>query len=173
MLPERSQTRYLADWQAGIRRRVSTRALPIGGGKGFPVDPAARHAWIANAAVTTGLVADRLDELLGRYGTSAQDIASHDSIWSDADRLPDKRNVSLNEIDWIARREMTARLGDIVKRRKTLALTENIARGDIGVVASVASEAWGWTAAQKSKEVRKLIAELSASHVRMRRQSRG
>ncbi len=151
----------------GVRRSASTRTLAIGGGKGFPADAAAKQVWIANAAVKTGLEPSRIDELLGRYGTCALEVASHKGKWTDTDRLPDTMTVGLNEIDWIARQEMAARLSDIVKRRTTLALTENLTRADIEAIAAVASEAQGWTAERTGQEIQNLIAELSASHVRI------
>src|SRR5690606_30637871 len=61
----------------GRQRKTSTRMLPIGGGRGFPADAAARHAWISGRAAKSGLPAARVEALLDRYGTTADAILAH------------------------------------------------------------------------------------------------
>ncbi len=59
----------------GRARVVSTADLSIGGGKGFPTTPLEREAWVENHSAV--LSAERLEQLLHRYGTYAAHVISH------------------------------------------------------------------------------------------------
>jgi glycerol-3-phosphate dehydrogenase len=148
----------------GQARRVSTRDLPIGGGRNYPSGPAERKAWLADAVSQTGLEEARLDELLGRYGTTALDLARHTSAWSDADRLPDATSYSRAEIDWIARNERVVHLGDIVMRRTTLAVTGSLSARDLDAIADITRAALDWDSAHTTREIAVLRTELAERH---------
>src|SRR5690606_24214483 len=61
----------------GRSRTTSTEMLPIGGGRGFPTDEAARRAWITERSTKSGLPAARIEALLARYGTTADAVLAH------------------------------------------------------------------------------------------------
>ena len=145
----------------GHSRRVSTRTLPIGGGKGFPTAPEARARWLADAARQSGLDEARLDALLSRYGTTAAEIASYHGAFGDGERLPDAADYSLSEIDWIARNECVAHLTDIVMRRTTLAVTGNLTQRDLARIAAVAADALGWGERRTAEEISACAARLT------------
>ena len=149
----------------GRSRSVSTRELPIGGGRDFPADAAARSRWLAEAVAATGLEVARLDQLLARYGTTACAIAAHRGAWSDADRLPNSRDYSLAEIDWIARREHVAHLADIVMRRTTLAIGGTLTGADLESVAEVAAATLGWDSDRTAEEVSSLRTRLTEENL--------
>jgi glycerol-3-phosphate dehydrogenase len=142
-------------------RRATTRSMPIGGGKDFPRDAAARARWLAE--VGSGLRVDkrRLDQLLSRYGTKARRFAGHQSPWSDDDRLPDSGDYSASEIDYIARNEFVERLADIVMRRTTLAISGSLSLSDLRRVATVAGRALGWDAQRTGAEIDGVVEQLS------------
>ncbi|GAB5511404.1 MAG: glycerol-3-phosphate dehydrogenase/oxidase [Hyphomicrobiales bacterium] len=142
-------------------RMRSTQELPIGGGHDYPSDQPARDRWIVGLAGATGLDKARLGILLTRYGTTATEIARHESGWPDQGRLPDSDSYSLAEIDWIARNEMVVHLGDIVMRRTTLAIEGKLTQADMEKVADVTAAALGWDAARQADEVAKLAARLT------------
>lgn len=144
-----------------VARTVSTRDLPIGGGHAFPSEGPARQCWIAGLAAATGLDRPRLDTLLTRYGTTAADIARHESGWPDQRRLPDTDSYSLAEIDWIARNERVVHLGDIVMRRTTLAIEGKLTEADLQTIADVTAAALDWTTARRDEEVAQLTQHLS------------
>lgn len=146
------------------RRRISTRALAIGGGKAFPSGDAARAGWLAEVAAETGLPRARLDQLLSRYGTTATAIAAHQCKWTDADRLPDSCDYSLVEIDWIASSELVTHLADIVMRRTTLAITGTLTVADLEVIAAVTGQVLGWDAERTAGEVAAVASELGHRH---------
>ncbi len=148
----------------GRSRATSTRALAIGGGRGFPADAPARAAWLAEAARETGLDEARLDRLLARYGTTARAVALHRGDWTDADRLPDAGDYSRAEIDWIARAEMVVHLADIVMRRTTLAVTGGLTARDLDAIAEVAARALGWDAARVASEIAAVRDDLAGNH---------
>jgi glycerol-3-phosphate dehydrogenase len=141
----------------GRSRGISTRDLPIGGGRGFPAD---RAAWLAALARDTGLPASRLDTLLARYGTTAGAIARHEAARGVAP-LPDAADYSLAEIDWIVRNEQVARLADIVMRRTTLAITGTLTARDLATIAGVAASALGWDAGRTEAEIAATTTELT------------
>lgn len=142
-------------------RKVSTRNLPIGGGRDYPMSTQARHQWLADAAAKTGLDTARLDQLLSRYGTTALELAGDGGQGMDAERLPGSSDTSLAEIDAIARREAVQHLSDIVMRRTTLAIGGTLTRGDLEAIAEVAGHALGWDEARRVREIEQTITELT------------
>ena len=116
-------------------RKATTQSMPIGGGKDFPKDVAARAHWLAELAPALHVNEGRLDQLLSRYGTKAKQIARHESAWRDDDCLPDSRDYGLSEIDYIARNEYVEHLADIVMRRTTLAIGGSLTLNDLNRIA--------------------------------------
>lgn len=143
----------------GQSRRVSTEGLAIGGGRDYPAD---RAAWAAEMAARHGIDASRAADLLGRYGTTAAAILAHQGAYTDADRLPDAGDVSLAELDWLARNEMVVHLADLAQRRCTLAVTGRLTARDLAVMADVAAAALGWDSARIQAEIAATTERLTA-----------
>ncbi len=104
----------------GRARRVSTRDLPIGGGRDFPAD---RASWLRR-----GRARDRPAGGPARH--AARPLRNHGArVRPRRGRrrrrcaCPTRADYSCAEIDWIARTERVAHLADIVLRRTTLAIT--------------------------------------------------
>lgn len=148
----------------GTQRRRSTRQLPIGGGHGFPTAGAARDAWVRDLADRSGENAERVEELLRRYGTTAADILTEVSPFSDADRLDDAADHSLREIAWIARNEAVVHLEDMVLRRTTLAICGFLTARDLDRISTVVATVLGWDEAKRLSELAKTTAILTSSH---------
>ncbi len=131
-------------------RRVTTRTLPIGGGRDLPQDPAARAAWIAQARAASGASPDRAGQLLDRYGSTARAILLAEGA---APRmLQDAPEYSLAEFDWIIRQEYVRHLADVVMRRSAIAVTGRLSRRDLAAIADRCESALGWDAAQTAAE---------------------
>lgn len=150
----------------GRGRRVATRDLPIGGGRGFPADPA---LWAARLAAETGLTPDRAAELLDRYGTLAQAVAAEEAAAEAAEkagspRLPDAKDWSEAEIRRIAAREQVTHLEDIVLRRTPLALTGRLSARDLDRIAAIAAETLGWDAPRRAAELAATRDRLATRH---------
>ncbi|ESY75676.1 glycerol-3-phosphate dehydrogenase [Mesorhizobium sp. LNHC252B00] len=145
------------------KREVSTQAMPIGGGRDFPADAAARADWLARAWSETGIAERRLDELLSRYGTRALEIAGHEL--DDKGDLPDSEGYRKSEIDYIVRSEFVEHLTDIVMRRSTLAISGSLTGRDLQEIASIAGRALGWSAGRIAREVEAAVVELKGRNL--------
>ena len=148
----------------GRRRLATTRSLPIGGGRDFPLDGKARAAWLAKARAELGDDESRLDQLLSRYGTTALRIARREGGQGE-ERLPESRDYSLSEIVAIARHEFVEHLADIVLRRTTLAIGGSLTLRDLEAIAMVAGQALGWTQQRTDAERDSVVAELRDKHL--------
>ena len=144
----------------GRSRAKSTQMLPIGGGRGYPVEAAERRAWISQRAKRSGLSEPRVETLLGRYGTTADAILAHGGKDSDVP-LVHVEGYSRGEIDWIARNEMVERLADIVMRRTTLAIEGKLTRQGLEDIADIAADALGWDATRRAEELAAITAHLT------------
>jgi len=144
----------------GRSREVSTQMLPIGGGRGFPVDGKAREAWLSGRAGRSGLPVARVSALLARYGTTADAVLAHIAAAGDAP-LAHVEGYGRAEIDWIARNEMVRHLADIVMRRTTLAIEGRLTAAGIGEIAGVAAAALGWSDERREKEIAAVTAHLA------------
>ena len=142
-------------------RRISTRDLGIGGGKGYPPDNAAKSRLIASAAATGGLNLARAEELFARYGTSLTRLVAHKSPYTDATHLPHATAYSAAEIDWIARSEQIEHLSDLVLRRTTLAVTGALNAADLNQIADIIATAKAWPPKRRTTEIAQLTAQLA------------
>lgn len=145
-------------------RRISTRALGIGGGKAYPADNAAKSRLIASAAATGGLNLARAAELFTRYGTSLTRLVAHKSPHSDTTRLPHATAYSHAEIDWIVRTESVEHLSDLVLRRTTLAVTGALNAADLAQIADIIATAKSWSPERRTAEIAELTAQLARTN---------
>ncbi len=146
----------------GAQRRVSTKALPIGGGRHFPTDETARRGWIASVRRDTGCEAERASQLLDRYGTTARAILGAEG--ASPARLIDAPEVSVQELDWIVRNERVVHLDDLVMRRTALAITGRLTLRDLSTVRGVAAAALGWDEVRKTAELSATCERLEQVH---------
>lgn len=122
-----------------LLRRVSTKDLPIGGGRNFPADP---MVWAKHCERESGLSAARLLTLLGRYGSRAGMIAT---LEVGTAPLDPNGAWSESEIAWIATHEQVEHLADIVLRRTSMALTGALTGALLLRIAIVAGRLHGWS----------------------------
>lgn len=163
----RASAEHLADdalTELGRERTVSTRGLPIGGGKDYPVDESARRAWITRHSAGIGSV--RADVLLERYGTLAREVI--EAIIEDEDdaalsTLPD---YSTAELRYIACTEDVLRLTDLVQRRTDLAFTGRISLASLAEIADVIAPTLGWRDGRPSREVQRAVDQFASLHGR-------
>ncbi len=145
----------------GRSRKASTQMLPVGGGRGFPVDDAARRAWISERVATSGLPAQRIEDLLARYGTTADAVLAHIAQVDDMP-LHHIDGYGRAEIDWIARNERIEHLADIVLRRTTLAIEGKVTAAGLNEIADIAAAALGWDEARRVQEIAAIAQHLTA-----------
>lgn len=112
--------RALAD--LGARRKVSTKGLAIGGGRGFPRDAAGQDAYATRLSRIGGISEARANILMWRYGTRAEGYAL--SLRGRGETmlgtLPD---FAVEEIRHIAATERVGGIDDIIHRRSLIGLT--------------------------------------------------
>jgi glycerol-3-phosphate dehydrogenase len=126
----------------GTTRTRGTQDMPIGGGRDFPSDAAARRAWVERAAAATGCALARMDTLLSRYGTCAETVAVFCAAAADRP-LTGAPDYSEREILFLVQHEMAATLDDIVYRRTTLAMWGRLSFPLLSDIAGIVAEARG------------------------------
>ncbi|ALV44107.1 FAD-dependent oxidoreductase [Pseudarthrobacter sulfonivorans] len=148
--------------ELGMERKVSTAKLAIGGGAGFPEDDAGIQKWI-KAHMGAGRDADRSAVLLTRYGTRADDVIRY--LDAGPDRLlRSTRELSVRELEFMARNEQIGHLIDVLVRRTSLAF-RGLVTGELLVeVADVLSAPLGWDAAAKADEIQRAREVLERFH---------
>lgn len=138
-------------------RRISTRDLPIGGGRDFPKDP---QTW-ADSQASGPTSAARLLVLMERYGTRATEVAGAEA---GTDFLDSDKSWSAGEIAWIVRNEQVTHLSDVVLRRTSLALTGRLTAALLVKIADIAGTELGWTTEEVADEMRSTIEELASRY---------
>ncbi|HEY2981225.1 MAG TPA: glycerol-3-phosphate dehydrogenase/oxidase [Anaerolineales bacterium] len=147
----------------GLQRRLNTRELSIGGGRGYPRSPEDRNQQIEALAAWTGLPAARVQVLFARYGTRAEQVAGF------IGRAPDQALDSLpaysrREIGFLAANEKVMRLDDLVLRRTLLAMLGQLMRPAVDELADSVGEALAWDADRKKAEAARLLSILADRH---------
>ncbi len=143
----------------GLGRTVSTEAMPIGGGEGFPGEAAARAEWVRAHVVENGLAESRVALLLSRYGTRAAALLARLDSASDQP-LASLPSFSRPEIEWLAEEEHVATLADLILRRMAIAFTGELSFDALQEVASIAGAVLQWDAARTESEIAWLLGHL-------------
>ncbi len=146
--------------ELGRTRRVSTVALPIGGGTGFPDDPAELHRRLVDGF---RIAPDQAMHLIDRYGSQAEDIAAFCQSRRDVP-LVEGSCYSEAEIVWLLRAEFTETLSDIVLRRTSLAVTGQISLELLDRLGAVVARERNLDDAEISDQKEALIQELAEFH---------
>lgn len=135
----------------GRSRKVSTAKMAIGGGAGFPESEEGVQRWI-KAHMTSGRDADRTAGLLTRYGTRAEAVMEFLDAGEDR-MLRSTRELSVRELEFMARNEQIGHLIDVLIRRTSLAFRGLVTGELLNEVADVLSCPLGWDAATRSAEI--------------------
>ncbi|UWF78644.1 MULTISPECIES: glycerol-3-phosphate dehydrogenase/oxidase [Microbacterium] len=143
----------------GRSRRVSTAALPIGGGRGFPRTVRARQSWKETHLPGAG---DRGDQLLARYGTRAAEVWAH--IRAGEDRLLAGGALSTRELEWMVENELVVRLADILLRRTSIAFVGDADAAVLREIADALAPLLGWDAARRDAEIARTREILNDAH---------
>ncbi len=135
----------------GLRRRIETTFVPIGGGRDFPATPQASAAWIARIAAAYGVAPKRAATLLERYGTRAEALLASDCG-------PDESLVHLpdygsRELRAVARLEHVMTLEDVVVRRLPIAVAGQLSNAVASEIAGHVAGALGWSEAERERQL--------------------
>jgi glycerol-3-phosphate dehydrogenase len=146
-----------------LPRQKDTRALPIGGGRGYPRDPTDLKRQIESLSAWTGVTRERLKGLFERYGSRAESIATYLNGGTDffLKSMPD---YSRREIIFLVQHEKIFHLDDFLLRRSMLAMLGLVTREMIDELAGVFSNTLGWDADQRAAEVARTLFILEDRH---------
>ncbi len=142
-------------------RLRSTKNVPIGGGKGYPMGERARRAWLVAFVGEIGF--ERAAVLLDRYGTVAADVA--DALGFDGDDAPltTVPVYSTGELRYLARTEGVVHLDDLLMRRTSMAFTGDVTEESAAEVADAIAPVMGWDAATTAAEVERALERVHAA----------
>ena len=146
-----------------LPRKKDTRALPMGGGHGYPRDATELKRQIESLSAWTGVTQEKLKVLFERYGTRAEAVATYMNGGTDfiLKTVPD---TSRREITFLVQHEKIFHLDDFVLRRSMLAMLGHLTREMIDELANVFSNILGWDAEQRSAEVARTLFILEDRH---------
>ena len=146
-----------------LPRQKDTRALPIGGGRGYPRDPTDLKRQIESLSAWTGVTRERLKTLFERYGSRAESIATYMNGGTDffLKSMPD---YSRREIIFLVQHEKIFHLDDFILRRSMLAMLGLVTREMIDELAGIFSNTLGWDADQRAAEVARTLFILEDRH---------
>jgi glycerol-3-phosphate dehydrogenase len=147
----------------GLPRRVDTRDLPIGGGRGYVPGEDGADAAVHKLSGETGLSPRQLRPLVDRYGSRAQVVAEFIRKGADAP-LASLPQVTVREIEFLARNEKVVHLDDLVLRRTTLAVLGHLTMAVLHECAEAVGQTLDWSRDQIRAEVSRTTAILADRH---------
>jgi glycerol-3-phosphate dehydrogenase len=146
--------------ELGRQRTTGTFDLAIGGGQGYSDGSAIETELVR----TFGVTAARAAHLADTYGTRAAEVMAFCAQRPDDRPLGVGTELTVAEIAFLTQREYAVRLGDLILRRTTLAITGTIDTGLTEAIASVAGRELGWDEARRRAEIEELIVDLENYH---------
>jgi glycerol-3-phosphate dehydrogenase len=160
----RASAEHLADRALQLLarpRRSSTRGVPIGGGRGYPMTERARRQWISAHAAT--VPAARVATLLDRYGTVAAAVV--DAIEEDADDalLEHLPGYSSGELRHLAATEDVTHLDDLLLRRTSIAFIGEATPEAVADAADAVAPVLDWDPARTALEVGRALDRIHAA----------
>lgn len=135
----------------GKRRTVSTAGLAIGGGADFPKTVSGQKAWVM-AHTGDGLSAERVEGLLTRYGTRAEEVIAHLRAGSDQD-LDSTSELSHRELAYMVEHEQIGHLIDVLIRRTSLAFRGLVTAELLRELGEILAPLLDWDGAQTQNEI--------------------
>jgi glycerol-3-phosphate dehydrogenase len=128
---------------------VSTQGLAIGGGKGYPMTPEARRAWVAERSGRHS--ASLVLSLLDRYGTRAEAVLA--DLPAQPTELEHAHGYFREELAYLARNEQVVHLIDLLLRRTDIAFVGGLSAATLEEAAAAIAEPLGWDDARVSEEI--------------------
>ncbi len=152
------QTAEMVLSQLGKTNTVSTLERPYLGAIDYPADDTAKENWVARVAKANDLTLKRVADLLERYGTEAEKIASEkeESLRAPLAELPE---YTVGEILYIVKNECIGHLSDLIRRRSLIALLGNATEAAVQELANITADALNWDQQRKENEIRMALTE--------------
>ena len=147
--------------ELGVPRKCHSHALPIGGGKDFPLD---RLDLVRRLRAEFDLDQARATHLVDHYGTQGTDVQAHCAQRRADQPLAPDCAYTAGEIDYLVRHEQVVRLADLALRRTDLAITGNLTPAVLDALVGVAAAALGWSSNQAAAERSSFVDDLQTYH---------
>lgn len=145
------------------KRKVSTKHIAIGGGRGYPRSEEAINQWLQQVQHKAELPMERLRELFDRYGTRSEEIAAYISEGNDKP-LEHHPTYSQREVEFLAKEEKLTHLDDLVLRRSLIAMLGFLTPDLLNELADVTAKALGWSDERKQSEIERTIQVIDTKH---------
>ncbi len=139
----------------GLTRKGSTAALPVRGGKDFPLTEEAKEKYASKLAEKYSLTIEYSVALLTRYGTNAEKIAEFIST-SHSKMLKSIPNWNAGELIYILKHEKPVHLEDVFIRRSTIAWLGNASDEVIEEFADLMADEYKWNNERKKVEISRM-----------------
>jgi glycerol-3-phosphate dehydrogenase len=133
-------------------RKVSTKDLPLRGGKDFPITDDAKKLYIERIAAQYRLSLSYANELLTRYGTYAENIAVFLKEIHGKE-MKSIENWNTGELIYIMKNEKPLHLEDIFLRRSSIAWLGNATDAVIDEFADIMANEYNWNDTKKKEEI--------------------
>ncbi|MCI0713020.1 MAG: glycerol-3-phosphate dehydrogenase/oxidase [Chloroflexi bacterium] len=146
-----------------MSRKADTKAMPIGGGKDYPLAEAEQRAWVAALAAETGLAAEHVHVLFERYGTYARQVAGFMADGEDA-MLQNHHAYSRREIEFLALQEKVVHLDDLILRRTLMGMLGQVTGALLVELADIIAPLLGWSESKRRVEVERAAQLLRDKH---------
>jgi len=150
----------------GIKRTHLTEEEAIGGGRHYPITEIEQSEWISKKAELYRCKPSRIEELLHRYGTRAEEIAAFERDVG-YQPLQSATQYSRAEITFLCRNEWVNRLADILLRRTEMAMAGHVSLPLIHEIAEIAAAELSWDQERKLTEIETTIKDMQHRHIRM------
>ena len=144
-------------------RRISTKGLPIGGGRDYPRLLLDKEMWAKKVSTRTGNSVERVTVLLERYGTTAQKVAESEGLTPEY--LVHTKGYTRQEVSWIVKNEMVNCVADLVIRRTSLAVKGELTNSVLCELARVVAKAKNWSDDTMQDEIKDVTTLLSERHL--------
>jgi len=150
----------------GFSREFSTRNMPIGGGKDYPLTKTEKRIWIESLSDEFNLDKGIVQPLFNRYGTRAREFAQYISEGGDRAKqsLLNHPAYSRGEIEYIIQNENVVLLDDLLLRRTLFAFLGELSRGLIDELSMIMKDVLKWSEEKREKEVVRTINILKGKH---------
>jgi glycerol-3-phosphate dehydrogenase len=144
-------------------RLTSSADAAIGGGNGYPRAEVEKSAWLAALEQKTSLPVERLQTLLDRYGTRAEEVAQFMSAAPD-EPLRSLAEYTRREIEFMASQESIVHLDDLILRRTIMALLGQLSLDLLEELADVLAPVLEWSQERIHQEIERTAKLLSEVH---------
>jgi glycerol-3-phosphate dehydrogenase len=140
----------------GRSRQKDTRAVAIGGGKGYPASSEDAERVVDGIAAWTGMPSARIQVLFDRYGMRTEKVASFIVREPDSP-LRTLSTYSRREVAFLAHYEKVIHLDDLLLRRSMLAMLGRLTQANVEEISKALGEALNW-------DGKKIRSELARAH---------